>query len=496
MSNQNVFEQNGVQRPMFAPVSQSSKGKYEEIDLSDIFAEYLNDGDDPLTTFSNFSNLTSMGFQQPNQQQHPQQDQQQIGFNPLLDTPQPLGNQNMLITQNQAPAPGNNSVNTIALPTGRGIKTAFHSGVTAPATQTAQQQQTNLQEPAPKRPKIAGAGIQTSTIPQAGTGQAVVPLNLSTLGTGITSRLGFSLSGGQVTLPQKAPQAKPAPQGNIQLPIGVGIRLGGINPQSTGAMPLNHMQWGATNQWSGMNGTVGATGGISESAMAERRQRNREHAKRSRVRKKFLLESLQTEVRQLQDENSSLRMLIQQRIPQHAQQIIDECCIKSPLFGDETDGNKGDNKDVELTKSDYSLIENLTSGQQNFVLSDPRLPDNPIVFASEGFYQMTGYTREQVLGRNCRFLQGPATDPKAVDVIRTAVANGTDASTCILNYKADGSPFWNQFFVAALRDSENCIVNYVGVQCVIDPDAGASALEDKVDSVLPLQNKGQSVQEK
>jgi hypothetical protein len=58
-----------------------------------------------------------------------------------------------------------------------------------------------------------------------------------------------------------------------------------------------------------------------------------------------------------------------------------------------------------------------------------------------------------------------------------------------LNYKADGTPFWNQFFVAALRDSDNCIVNYVGVQCAVEPESGASALEDKVNSVLPLVNK-------
>ena len=106
-------------------------------------------------------------------------------------------------------------------------------------------------------------------------------------------------------------------------------------------------------------------------------------------------------------------------------------------------------------------MESLTSGQQNFVLSDPRLPDNPIVYASPGFYQLTGYTPDQVLGRNCRFLQGPATDPRAVDIIRKAIANGSDATTCLLNYKADGTPFWNQFFIAALRDSDNCIVNYV-----------------------------------
>jgi len=120
-------------------------------------------------------------------------------------------------------------------------------------------------------------------------------------------------------------------------------------------------------------------------------------------------------------------------------------------------------KETSLLQTDFSLITSLTSGQQNFVLSDPRLPDNPIVFASQGFYDLTGYTRDQVLGRNCRFLQGAGTDRKAIDVIRTAVANGTDATVCLLNYKADGTPFWNQLFVAALRDADNCIVNYVSV---------------------------------
>ncbi|GMH66105.1 hypothetical protein TL16_g04359, partial [Triparma laevis f. inornata] len=112
-------------------------------------------------------------------------------------------------------------------------------------------------------------------------------------------------------------------------------------------------------------------------------------------------------------------------------------------------------------------ISSLTTGQQNFCLSDPRLPDNPIVFASEGFYSLTGYTPQQVLGRNCRFLQGPGTDPAAVDVVRRAIENGTDATVCLLNYRADGTPFWNQFFVAALRDEHNEIVNYVGVQCPV-----------------------------
>lgn len=217
-----------------------------------------------------------------------------------------------------------------------------------------------------------------------------------------------------------------------------------------------------------------------------------------------MLESLQQQVRGLQDENSTLRMLVQKNIPMEALKIIDDCCSKSVLFGtgdDDVDGGllaedqkEGETKGGETTtqkatpllRSDFSLITSLTSGQQNFVLSDPRLPDNPIVFASPGFYELTGYTREQVLGRNCRFLQGAGTDRKHVDVIRTAVANGTDATVCLLNYKADGTPFWNQLFVAALRDADNCIVNYVGVQTMIEPNAGASALEDKVNAAHPI----------
>jgi PAS domain S-box-containing protein len=108
------------------------------------------------------------------------------------------------------------------------------------------------------------------------------------------------------------------------------------------------------------------------------------------------------------------------------------------------------------------------TSQQNFVLSDPSLPDNPIVYASDGFCKMTGYKRQDVLGRNCRFLQGPLTDQQAVEIIRQGIAEGRDISVCLLNYKADGKPFWNQFFLAALKDSEGRIVNYVGVQCEVN----------------------------
>jgi PAS domain S-box-containing protein len=92
--------------------------------------------------------------------------------------------------------------------------------------------------------------------------------------------------------------------------------------------------------------------------------------------------------------------------------------------------------------------------QQNFVISDPSLPDSPIVFASDDFLVLTGYTREEVLGRNCRFLQGPQTDPRAIKEIRDAIATASECTVRILNYRKDGSPFWNMFSIAPVFDTK------------------------------------------
>lgn len=219
---------------------------------------------------------------------------------------------------------------------------------------------------------------------------------------------------------------------------------------------------------------------LTNAQKIERRERNREHAKRSRLRKKFLLESLQEQIEGLQSEIHTLKSIIRTELPDKASSLL------KGLGDDYSDGN--DNNDPSqpkrgsyepvplpsgfgpvktLMEPDYRLMSALSGSQQNFAISDPSLPDNPIVYVSQGFLDLTGYTLDQVLGRNCRFLQGPGTDQAAVDVIRKGVREGTDTSVCLLNYKADGTPFWNQFFVAALRDAENNVVNFVGVQCEV-----------------------------
>ncbi|MDQ2150849.1 histidine kinase famiy protein [Alcaligenaceae bacterium A4P071] len=79
---------------------------------------------------------------------------------------------------------------------------------------------------------------------------------------------------------------------------------------------------------------------------------------------------------------------------------------------------------------------------------DARQPDYPIIFANDAFLEMTGYSERDVLGRNCRFLQGPETDRRSVQVIRSALAGNREMATEILNYRKDGSTFWNALFIS------------------------------------------------
>lgn len=219
-------------------------------------------------------------------------------------------------------------------------------------------------------------------------------------------------------------------------------------------------------------GTTGGSGAgtsvkdLTEKQKIERRERNREHAKRSRLRKKFLLESLQEQIHELEDQMQKLKDAIVAELPDKANQIIANACGDKEKYTP-LPMPSGFGPVKTLLEPDFRLMSALSGSQQNFAISDPTLPDNPIVYVSQGFLDLTEYTLDQVLGRNCRFLQGPGTDQKAVQVIRKGIAEGVDTSVCLLNYKSDGTPFWNQFFVAALRDAENNVVNYVGVQCEV-----------------------------
>ncbi|EJM97741.1 PAS domain S-box [Herbaspirillum sp. YR522] len=98
------------------------------------------------------------------------------------------------------------------------------------------------------------------------------------------------------------------------------------------------------------------------------------------------------------------------------------------------------------------------------IVSDPRRPDTPIVFVNDAFINMTGYTRDEVIGRNCRFLQGPETDRAVVRQIGSALAERREIATEILNYRKDGSTFWNALFISPVYDRDGELVYFFGSQ--------------------------------
>jgi PAS domain S-box-containing protein len=98
------------------------------------------------------------------------------------------------------------------------------------------------------------------------------------------------------------------------------------------------------------------------------------------------------------------------------------------------------------------------------VITDPRQPDNPIVFCNGAFVDLTHYRQEDIVGRNCRFLQGPQTDRRTVDEVRKAVAEQRAVAVDILNYKADGTPFWNALFIGPIFDQDGQLLYFFASQ--------------------------------
>ena len=91
------------------------------------------------------------------------------------------------------------------------------------------------------------------------------------------------------------------------------------------------------------------------------------------------------------------------------------------------------------------------------VITDPNQRDNPIIFCNVAFQQLSGYSRDEIIGRNCRFLQGPRTDRDEVRLIRDAIAAGHDISVDLLNYRKDGSTFWNALYLSPVRGRDGRI---------------------------------------
>ena len=98
------------------------------------------------------------------------------------------------------------------------------------------------------------------------------------------------------------------------------------------------------------------------------------------------------------------------------------------------------------------------------VISDACQPHNPIIYCNPAFEKITGYSQDEVIGRNCRFLQGVDTDPQAVETIRQAIRTGQECQVVLKNYRKDGRLFWNDLTISPVRDAEGAVSHFIGVQ--------------------------------
>ncbi|MED6196878.1 Phototropin-1 [Stylosanthes scabra] len=132
-------------------------------------------------------------------------------------------------------------------------------------------------------------------------------------------------------------------------------------------------------------------------------------------------------------------------------------------FESEEDNND-DNVMMKEKRKGFDLATTLERIEKNFVITDPRLPDNPIIYASDSFLELTEYSREEILGRNCRFLQGPETDRATVRKIREAIDNQIEITVQLINYTKSGKKFWNLFHLQPMRDQKGEVQYFIGVQ--------------------------------
>lgn len=104
------------------------------------------------------------------------------------------------------------------------------------------------------------------------------------------------------------------------------------------------------------------------------------------------------------------------------------------------------------------------------VISNPRLPDNPIVECNEAFVALTGYTADEIIGHNCRFLTGPDTEPELSEMLRASILDRRPVLVEILNYKKDGSQFRNAVLVAPIFGSDGSLEYFLGSQMDVGDD--------------------------
>ena len=142
-----------------------------------------------------------------------------------------------------------------------------------------------------------------------------------------------------------------------------------------------------------------------------------------------------------------------------------------------------------LCERDYIILDMLNSSPDtvSYCITDPHQPDNPVIFISRGFTKLTGWEYTDIVGQNCRFLQGKETSATDVDKIRKALKNEVECSVNLLNYKKDGSTFVNEFFLTQLRTPAQELAYFIGIQAAV-PTEGPGQMPSNPGWVYTLGN--------
>ncbi len=125
-----------------------------------------------------------------------------------------------------------------------------------------------------------------------------------------------------------------------------------------------------------------------------------------------------------------------------------------------------ENNNLQKESSVHELLLNraLNSTLNGIIITDPNRTDNPIIYCNQSFETITGYEAGESIGRNCRFLQGPETSKPAIEKLRIAIENKQDCRVILLNYRKDGTKFWNEVSISPVFDEHGNLKNFIGIQ--------------------------------
>jgi len=131
----------------------------------------------------------------------------------------------------------------------------------------------------------------------------------------------------------------------------------------------------------------------------------------------------------------------------------------------------------------------LASVAEGIAIADARLPDDPLIYVNAGFERLTGYSAEEVLGRNCRFLQGPGTDRDTLNQLRAALREQREITVQLINYRKDGTAFWNRLAITPVRDRSGAVTHFIAVQSDVTAERNALDALQKANEQLEAANR-------